>query len=388
MTVQAVILAAGEGTRLRPLTQNRPKSLLPVANRPILEHLIDSLLKSGIRDIIVVAGYRKEQVMRHLNRLSVQIKVVEQKNQIGTAHALLCAKKHIKDDFLVLPGDNYVDPASLKELLNIQNSMLITTHRHPSNFGVVSVEDGYITDITEKPAHANRMTVSCGVYYLKHELLEQITDHMMTEAINSLIRMNVRFSAVHAIEWQDAIYPWDLLSMNSRLLKGTVPMKAGEISASAVIEGQVSIGKGTIIGPYTTIKGPVVIGEDCIIGSHVVIQPCCSIGSRVKIEPFCVLRNSMIMDDCSIAAQSIVCAAVMGEACTIGEHTVISAGSGLLEIEGDIIMSSCGVIMGNGVFSSPLISYENSVIGNNCVIDVRNSLRLRSKVIPDKTRVM
>lgn len=388
MKVQAVILAAGEGTRLRPLTQNRPKSLLPVANRPILEHLIESLLKSGIRDIIVVVGYRKEQVMRHLNRLSVPVRVVEQKNQIGTAHALLCARDLITKDVLVLPGDNYVDPASLKELLKVQNSMLITTHRHPSNFGVVTIEDGYITEIAEKPAHANRVTVSCGVYYFKRELLERITDHMMTEAVTSLIRENEKIAVVHAHEWQDAIYPWDLLSMNERLLRGTIPLKAGEISSSAVIEGAVTIGRGTVIGPYTTIKGPVVIGEDCIIGPHVVIHPSCSIGSRVKIEPFCVLRNSMIMDDCTIASHSNVCAAVMGEACTLGEHTVISSGSGVLEIEGDIAHSSCGVIMGNGVFSSPMISYENSIIGNNCIIDARNGIRFRSKVIPDKTRVM
>ncbi len=388
MSVQAVILAAGEGTRIRPLTQNRPKALIPIANRPILEHLVDSLLACGIRDIIVVVGYRKEQVMRHLIHLPVPVRVVEQKHQIGTGHALLCARGLVTDDLLVLPGDNYVDPASLKDVLKIKNSMLITTHRHPSNFGVVHVEDGHVLGLTEKPAHANRMTVSCGVYHLEHELLSGMNENMLSDIVNILISQGTSLAAVYAHEWQDAIYPWDLISMNERLLRNISSSSAATVSASAVIEGRVSIGKGTIISPYCSIKGPVIIGDDCAIGPHVVINPGTSIASRVIIEPFTVIGNSLIMDDCTIASHSKIVSAVLGEGCTIGEHTVVTAGTGFLEIGEEAIRSSCGVIMGNGVFSSPLVMYENSVVGNDCQIDARNGLRLLSKVIPDCTRVM
>ena len=86
--MQAVILAAGEGKRVRPLTRSRPKALIPVANRPIIEYVIEALLKNGIRDIIVVVGYRKEQVTRFLNQLDVPVEVVVQAKQLGTAHAL------------------------------------------------------------------------------------------------------------------------------------------------------------------------------------------------------------------------------------------------------------------------------------------------------------
>ncbi|MDD1730099.1 MAG: NTP transferase domain-containing protein [Methanospirillum sp.] len=389
MTVQAVILAAGEGTRLRPLTQNRPKALIPVGNRPILEHLVDSLLKCGIRDIIVVVGYRKEQVMQHLIRLPVQVRVVEQKDQLGTGHALFCARDLISDDLLVLPGDNYVDPLSLKELLQISNSMLITTHIHPSNFGVVQIEDGLVKGIIEKPAHANRMTVSCGVYYLKHAFLADMTEFNLTDAINTIISKGNPIAAVYALEWQDAIYPWDLLSMNSRLLRQTSSSRAGTISAGAIIEGVVSIGRGSVIGPHCVIRGPTVIGDDCVISSNVVINPDTSIGSRVVIEPFSVLGDSLVMDDCIIASHSTVTSAVMGEACTLGEHTIIKPGSGIIEMGDEAVRSSCGVIMGNGVVSSPMIIYENSIVGNDCQIDGNNGpLRLRSKVIPDHTRVM
>ena len=111
--MQAVILAAGEGKRVRPLTRSRPKALLPVANRPIIEYVIEALLKNGIRDIVVVVGYRKEQVIRSLNEVNVPITIVVQNKQLGTAHALNCAKSHITGDFLLLPGDNYIDPLSI-----------------------------------------------------------------------------------------------------------------------------------------------------------------------------------------------------------------------------------------------------------------------------------
>ena len=93
--MQAVILAAGEGKRVRPLTRSRPKALLPVANRPIIGYVIEALLKNGIRDIVVVVGYRKEQVIRFLNELDVPITVVVQDKQLGTGHALNCARSHI-----------------------------------------------------------------------------------------------------------------------------------------------------------------------------------------------------------------------------------------------------------------------------------------------------
>jgi len=86
--MQAVILAAGEGRRVRPLTWSRPKAMIPVANQPIIAYTIDALVTNGIRDIIVVVGYRKEHVTRFLNQIDLPIEVVIQEKQLGTAHAL------------------------------------------------------------------------------------------------------------------------------------------------------------------------------------------------------------------------------------------------------------------------------------------------------------
>lgn len=388
MTLQAVILAAGEGTRLRPLTQNRPKALIPVANKPIIEHTILSLVEAGIRDIIVVVGYRKEQVMRHLARLSLPVMIVRQTEQMGTGHALLSAKEKIAGDVIVLPGDNYIDPVSIRNIAHNKNSLLYTTHKNPSNFGVVTIENENITRIIEKPVHANRMTVSCGVYHLSSDIIRRIQTHILSEAIDDEIRNGTKISAIKAQSWQDAIYPWDLLVMNKRLLSYIEKRKSGIISSSAVIEGLVSIGSGTKIGPGTVISGPVIIGDDCTIGPHVVIEPGTSIGSRVKIEPFSTLKNSIIMDDVVIAPHCSISGSVIGEGCTIGEYTSAVFMSGFIPYEENAVRSACGVIMGNGVFCKPSITFENTIVGNEVHIEGTSNLKFSCTQIPDKTRVI
>jgi glucose-1-phosphate thymidylyltransferase len=135
--MQAVILAAGEGKRLRPLTRNRPKALIPVANRPIIDYPVQALIGCGIREIGVGVGYRKEHVIRYLNNLDISVEIVVQEKQLGTGHALQCAEGLIRDEFLLLPGDNYVDARSVALIRDAKNAVLVKDHPYPSNFGVV-----------------------------------------------------------------------------------------------------------------------------------------------------------------------------------------------------------------------------------------------------------
>jgi len=158
--MQAVILAGGEGKRLRPLTRSRPKALIPVGNVPIIDYVIESLLACGIRDIIVVVGYRREQVISHLNDRGHPVRVVVQDKPLGTAHALVQAKEHISGRFLVLPGDNYIDSASIARIMDKPDAVLVKDHPYPSNFGVVEIRRGYVTRIVEKPEQAPGFTIS------------------------------------------------------------------------------------------------------------------------------------------------------------------------------------------------------------------------------------
>jgi glucose-1-phosphate thymidylyltransferase len=384
--MQAVILAAGEGKRVRPLTRNRPKAMIPVANRPIIEYVIDALVKNGIRDIIVVVGYRKEQVTRHLNQLSVPVRVVVQAKQLGTAHALRTAEPFIKEDFLLLPGDNYIDAQSIARVMAVRNGMLVREHPSPSNFGVVLLKGEYVTGILEKPAHAPSFMVSTGIFSLTKDFFAFTRENDITDAVSSMLAAGGKIHAVTADDWQDAIYPWDLLIMNSRLLKNLSPAREGEASRQTLISGPVRIGKGTTIGANTVIKGPVIIGNDCEIGPNCCIMPDTSIGSRAVIEPFSYIRNSLIMDDVAIGSHSRVVDAVIGERCRLADHTSTASAEGLLEIEGTVINPSFGAILGDQVECKAFTVFRHCIAGNN--VRIRAIHRSLSQILPDDAVVI
>jgi glucose-1-phosphate thymidylyltransferase len=363
--MQAVILAAGEGRRLRPLTKNRPKVLIPIANSPIIDYPIQALLDAGIRDIVVVVGYRKEHVIRHLNRFEAPLEVVEQKKQLGTGDALRCAEPHIRDDFLVLPGDNFIDVSSIKRIMAVQNSVLVKEHPYPSNFGVVMVDRDGVSRIIEKPEHAPSFTVSTGIYHLTPDFFTHLTETTLTDAVNRMIAGGVHLEAVVAEEWHDAVYPWDLLALNRKVLRDISPVKSGAIDRTAVIRGPVRIGRGTAIGPFTVVTGPAVIGDDVVIGSHCKIGPFVSLGDRVKIEPFGLLENSILMDDCTLGSHSRMVEAVIGEGSSFGDHTTVEPGAPLLEIEGNLMQGRFGCVAGDRVRADPLCIYRGALVGND-----------------------
>lgn len=384
--MQAVVLAAGEGVRVRPLTRSRPKAMIPVANRPIIEYVINALLKNGIRDIIVVVGYRKEQVTRFLNTLEVPVQVVYQEKQLGTAHALQCAEAKIRGDFLVLPGDNFIDPGSIARIMAIPNAILVKEHPSPSNFGVVCLKNGLVTEIIEKPEHSPSFMVSTGIYCLKKSFFSHIRGNDITDAIQEMIGAGEQIRAIPADDWQDAIYSWDLLKMNRDLLKHLPTVHEGTIARQAVIQGPVSIGKGTAIGPNTLITGPVVIGNDCTIGPNCIVMPNTSIGSRVIVEPFTLIGDAIIMDDSRIGSHSRITDAVIGERCTLLDHASVSRTSGLLDIEGRMIRTEFGAVLGDNISSGPFVTYRNSVIGNTVTIEGMRTITTRT--IPDSSLVI
>ena len=385
--MQAVILAAGEGKRVRPFTRSRPKALIPVANRPIIEYTIQALLTNGVREIIVVVGYRKEQVIRYLNQLDAEIEVVVQERQLGTANALKCAEPLIKGDFLVLPGDNSIDTESIGRIKDLNNAMLVKEHPNPSNFGVVQVRDDLIIGIEEKPADTAGFTVSTGILSLTPRVFEYMQGNDLTDAIACMLEGGVEIRAVVAEDWQDALYPWDLLRMNERLLSGVRLVKGGEIHRSAIVQGKVCIGGGTVVGPNTIITGPVAIGRDSVIGPHCVILPGTSIGARVRVEPFTLIGNSLIMDDAAIGSHTRVIDAVIGEGTILGDHTSFVTAPGILEIEGMLVRTEFGGIIGDRVTSAPFTTYRGCIIGNN--VSIESSGRLISSVcIDDETVVV
>jgi glucose-1-phosphate thymidylyltransferase len=325
-------------------------------------------------------------VTRFLNGLGAPIEVVVQNKQLGTAHALQCAESKIKGDFLVLPGDNYIDPQSIARIWDTPNAILVKEHPNPSNFGVVLLNNGLVTDIVEKPEHSPSFMVSTGIYSLQKSFFSHIQGPDITDAISEMIRAGENIRAVPADDWQDAIFAWDLLKMNRRLLKNLPMTREGTASRQTIIQGPVSIGRGTTIGPNTVITGPVVIGNDCIIGPNCCIMPNTSIGSRVKMDPFTVIGEAIIMDDTAIGSHSHIIDTVVGERCTLADHTSVSTAAGLMDIEGCTMRSEFGAVLGDNVTSGPFTVYKNCFVGNNVTIEGQESII--SRIIPDGSMVI
>ncbi|MDK2975430.1 MAG: UDP-N-acetylglucosamine diphosphorylase / glucose-phosphate thymidylyltransferase [Methanofollis sp.] len=383
--MQAVILAAGEGRRLRPLTHAVPKAMMPVANRPILDYIVRALEKNGIREIIVVVGYKKEQVIRHLNALDIPVKIVVQERQLGTAHALKCAASLITGEFLLLPGDNYIDTASIARIMREKNAVLTWDHPYPSNFGVLTIRDGYVRQVIEKPEDAPGFTVSTGIFSLEASFLNYLDETEIPNAVNAMIAAGTPLKAVPAENWQDAIFPWDLLRLNAALLQGVRQERAGRIGASVVIRGPVSIGRGTTIGPNSTVLGPVVIGEDCEIGPNCVVLPGTSIGDRTRVEPFTLIGHSVIFEDVCIGSHARVTDAVVGTGTHVGDHATTFARASVFSIEDELIRAKFGAIIGDNVCSAPFCIFKNCIVGNDVRIDEGKTV---SGEIPDGARII
>jgi len=397
MTKKAVILAAGEGKRLRPFTETMPKVMLPVANKPLLEYVFDATRKSGIEEIVVVVGYKKEVIMEYFKDYKdVKITYVIQDRQLGTAHALLQAKKHIKDSFIVLAGDNIIDTGSIAKLLKDQSeySLLIKEHPHPSKYGVVFIENRSIRRIVEKPKEDVGKYISTGIYKLPRSVftdIEQCTSegaHALSSVIQSLVDKGKHINTVLAKSWMDIVYPWDLISVNEVMIQGTSESTSGVIEKGVTLKGPVSVGKDTKIYSGCYIVGPVVIGDSCEIGPHACIFPSTSIGNNTVVHPFSEIRSSVIMDDVHIASNSHISHSVIGKGCIIGDNFSTITAKVTIEIDDELkkIDTPIGAMIGEDcIIESHVVVDPGKIIGRKCRISPMTHI---IKNIPSESKVM
>jgi len=382
--MQAVILAGGEGSRMRPLTKNRPKAMIPVGGKPILGYVLESVIAAGIRDIVVVVGYRKEQVIRYLDTFDLDITVVIQKRQLGVLDALSCALDVTRDEFIVLPGDNYIDAASVRKIACEPRSLLVTHHPEPSNFGVVTVGNELVRRIEEKPGHPESCLVSTGVLHLDPAIYPYLMGGELPDAVNAAIVDGFSFRPVWAEKWDDAVYPWHLLKLNENVLTNLEGSFEGNVSRDAVITGPVRIGKNTRIHPGVVITGPVFIGENCDIGPHVVIDANTSIGSGARISPYSHIGKTLMMGDVHVGPYSSLRGAVIGEGVELGSHTAILPTKTIVDTGEDLVRAKFGVIIGDRSYSAPFTHYAGAIVGSDVRIETGQKIE---HSLPDGTLV-
>ncbi len=394
--MKAVILAAGEGTRLRPFTATEPKVMIPVANKPILEYVVDAIVQNGIRDIIMVVGYKRQKIMSYFGNgddFGADIDYVVQKNQPpsgGTAHALYQTKNKIDEEFILFPGDNVISKETVSDLLENKEeyTILITRSENPSKYGVVTLKSGgkTVERIIEKPEKSPSHLISTGIYSFKPDIFDHI-EKVMSEGdydIPSAIEKIMETDDIKAIktkgDWIDAVYPWDLLQLNRAALKETSKKYNGLIGENVMIKGNVKIGKGTRIRGGSFIEGPAVIGEGCDIGPDVCITSGSSIGDNTKIRPYTTVENSLVMDGVAIGTNSSVINSVIGSGVKIKNNFSTYSSDKKIETNGNLnLVEDIGCMIAEDSMIGSGVTIEAGVIvGKGC--EIRSGRTVREKI--------
>jgi glucose-1-phosphate thymidylyltransferase len=316
--MKGIILHGGHGTRLRPLTHTGPKQLLPIANKPMSQYCVESIKNAGINEIaIIIGGIGSDKVKEYYGtgeNMGVKFTYIHQDYPKGIAHAIqLCEKFVNNEKFLVFLGDNIIQ----KDIKHLRNkfeevdsdaSILLCEVDNPSRFGIADVKNGQILKIMEKPKVPPTNLAVTGIYFLTPKIFDIIKELKpswrneleITDALQMLLEKGNEITYDTITDyWKDTGTPEDIINANKEILKNLDSSFDGKKEENVLIEGNVIVGKDTIIKKNCQIIGPVIIGENCIFEENTIIGPNVSIGKNSKITK-AVIEDSIIMENCEI----------------------------------------------------------------------------------------
>ncbi|CAI1493979.1 UDP-N-acetylglucosamine pyrophosphorylase / Glucosamine-1-phosphate N-acetyltransferase [Thermococcus nautili] len=391
--MKGVILAAGKGERLRPLTDDRPKVVLKVANRPIIEYVLENLYPF-VDEFVIVVRYRSEWIKKTLGDEfgGKPITYVEQLPGEGTAKAIESARESVEDEFIVANGDIYFEEEAVRELVSAFRrekadvAIVVKHFEDLSHFGKVEVEGSKVKRITEKPGKIPGYA-NLGIYAFRSSVFDFIEktglsergEYEITDTINLMIEAGLKVVAVpYDGYWNDVGRPWNLLELNEYLLKNKLRHEIrGTVEEGAVIVPPVEIGEGTVVRSGAYIIGPVKIGRDSRIGPNCFIRPYTSIGDNCHIGNAVEVKNSIIMDNSNAPHLNYVGDSIIGENTNLGAGTITAnlrhdRGNVKVEIKGRLEDSGrhkLGAIIGHNVKVGINVSiYPGRKIGSNSFI--------------------
>ena len=399
--MRAIILTAGEGKRLRPITTSRPKPMIPLIGKPLLEHTIIGLKEAGINHIILIVGYKEETIRYHFDKFSkefnLEIEYITQKEFLGTAHAVAQVKNSMRDDpFLILNGDIFVDAEILKELVQeykknpSEGYITLFEVDNPENFGVISLNsNGFVERITEKPSSKLKLgnLANAGIYIFNPLIFKAIekteksirNEYEITDSMEILIEefgVKIKGYIIKDYYWNDIGLPWQLFEANHHILDKLESKNLGIVEENVTIAGNVYIGKDSIIKSGSYIQGPCYIGNKCLIGPNAFIRPYTSINDNCHIG-MSEIKNSIIFSNSAIPHFNYIGDSIICEDVNLGAGTKISnlrfdSQNVKMNINGSLIDSGLrklGAIIGpnsqTGINASIMCG---KIVGNNSVI--------------------
>ncbi len=335
--MQTVVLAAGQGTRMRPLTDRRPKPMLPVAGKPLVEHTLDTAVDAGASSFVVVVGYEAAAVRDHLGdeHRGVDVDYVTQTDQVGTADAVRRAVPKLDDaPFAVLNGDGLYDAGSLETLF--ASGPAVGSYRvdDPTSYGVLETDADRVVGVVEKPDDPPSDRINAGVYVFPAAAADW-TDVAETERgefeLTDVLERTCAATTVTAVpfdRWLDVGRPWELLVAN----EWKVPEVAGAVERnlrgtvheSATVDGPVVLAEGATIREGVTVEGPAYLDEGVTVGPNAYVRGTTYLGPDVSVGHAVEVKNSVLCAGATVGHQSYVGDSVLGRDVNFGAGTNVA----------------------------------------------------------------
>jgi len=372
-----VILAGGFGTRLRPLTINIPKPMVPIANKPILHHIIKLLKKNGIKDLIIILYYQPELIKDYFKdgeKFGVNIKYIISDEDLGTCGATALAKDYLKDDFLVISGDILTD-FNLSEIINFHlkkksiATITLTRVSNPLQYGIVITnEDGKIVRFLEKPSWGEVFsdTINTGIYILNPKIFDFVPEKKEFDFSKNLFPLLLKkelpiFGYISSGYWKDIGNVKEYKIAHEDIIKGQVEIEIEGERASR-IGSDIWMAEDCKIKNIKNLLGTVVLGNNVKIGNSRIFNS--FIGDNVEIEDGVEISDSIIWENTKIKKECKISDSILCKKVFIDEKTTL---------EGENIVSDeCNigkyVTLKKGVFIWPSkIVTDNSIVTHSLV---------------------
>jgi len=372
-----VILAGGFGTRLRPLTINIPKPMVPIANKPILHHIIKLLKKNGIKDLIIILYHQPELIKDYFKdgeKFGVNIKYIISDEDLGTCGATALAKEYLKDDFLVISGDILTD-FNLSEIINFHlkkksiATITLTRVSNPLQYGIViTTEDGKIVRFLEKPSWGEVFsdTINTGIYILNPKIFDFVPEKKEFDFSKNLFPLLLKkelpiFGYISSGYWKDIGNVKEYKIAHEDIIKGQVDIEIEGERASR-IGSDIWMAEDCKIKNIKNLLGTVVLGNNVKIGNSRIFNS--FIGDNVEIEDGVEISDSIIWENTKIKKECKISDSILCKKVFIDEKTTL---------EGENIVSDeCNigkyVTLKKGVFIWPSkIVTDNSIVTHSLV---------------------
>ena len=338
--------------------------MIPIANRPLLEYVVEAVAAAGIDEVVLVIGYKRERIQSYFgdgNDWGVEITYAVQEKQLGTGHAVEQAEPYVDGEFVVLNGDRIIDGSLVSRVADESTpapAIAVSRSKTPSAYGVVEVEGDRVVSIEEKPPEyaARSDLINAGVYKFTPGIfdairrIETLGESPITAAIERLATEGTVRAVRYDGRWLDVSVPWDLLSVNAGVLDET----DGRVDAAAVVHDD------------ATVTGPVDVDDDVHVHPNATLLAGTSLGANVEVGANVVISNSVILPDATVEPGAVLHDCVVGSNSVVGPNCTVEGGLTTVALAGELYESvPLGAVVGDNVtIGGGVTLAPGTIVGN------------------------